>query len=175
MQCYIAKEQWRTACLAERGGGSVSGGSCKDNKPPECKGGPAQCYIVKQQFYQGCEAARQQQARQAEQDYVDSNSKTINEISGSDMDGVGKSLGGNSGKMDLGGSLGLSGYGWSRTCPALLAVDMGQWGEFAMDGDSICTLAQIPGNILVAFSLTVSVRYVFAWEGIWQYLYSPAS
>ena len=39
---------------------------------------------------------------------------------------------------------------------------MGKWGKFEMDGNSICTLAQILGNILVAFSLLFSVRYVFA-------------
>ncbi len=162
VQCYIAKEQWRTACLAERGGGSVSGGSCKDNKPPECKGDPTQCYIVKQQFYQGCEAARQQQARQAEQDYVNDNAKAIGEVAGSGMDDVAKGLEGNGKSIDLGSVLDLNGYGWSRTCPVIAPIDMGKWGKLEMDTSAMCVIAQIVGNIMVAMSLMFSVRYVFA-------------
>ena len=162
VQCYIAREQWRTACLAERGGGEVKGGSCRDNRPPECKGDATQCYIVKQQFYQGCEAARAQSDRDSEQNYVNGHGKTVDEVNGSSMGDAERGLNGNGKNIDLGGVLDLGGYGWSRTCPALQAVDMGKWGKFEMDGNSICTLAQILGNILVAFSLLFSVRYVFA-------------
>jgi len=162
VQCYIAREQWRTACLAERGGGEVKGGSCRDNRPPECKGDATQCYIVKQQFYQGCAAAQQQREREGEQNYVNSHGKTVDEVNGSGMGDAERGLNGNGKSIDLGGVLDLGGYGWSRTCPALQAVDMGKWGKFEMDGNSICTLAQILGNILVAFSLLFSVRYVFA-------------
>ena len=162
VQCYIAREQWRTACLAERGGGEVKGGSCRDNRPPECKGDATQCYIVKQQFYQGCEAARAQSDRDSEQNYVNGHGKTVDEVNGSSMGDAERGLNGNGKNIDLGGVLDLGGYGWSRTCPALQAVDMGKWGKFEMDGNSICTLAQILGNILVAFSLLFSVRYVFS-------------
>ena len=162
IQCYIAKEQWRTACLAERGHGTVTGGSCKDNKPPECKGDATQCYIVKQQFYQGCAAAQDKADRDAAQGYVDSNAKTIGEVSGSSMGDAGKGLEGNSQRIDLGKTLDLGGYGWSRTCPALPTVDMGKWGIFAMDSAPFCTIAQLIGNLLVAISLIFSVRYVFS-------------
>ena len=162
IQCYIAKEQWRTACLAERGHGTVTGGSCKDNKPPECKGDATQCYIVKQQFYQGCAAAQDKADRDAAQGYVDANAKTIGEVSGSSMGDAGKGLEGNSQRIDLGKTLDLGGYGWSRTCPALPTVDMGKWGIFAMDSAPFCTIAQLIGNLLVAISLIFSVRYVFS-------------
>ena len=78
------------------------------------------------------------------------------------MDDVAKGLEGNGKSIDLGSVLDLNGYGWSRTCPVIAPIDMGKWGKFEMDGNSICTLAQILGNILVAFSLLFSVRYVFA-------------
>lgn len=162
VQCYIAKEQWRTACLAERGGGEVKGGSCKDNKPPECKGDATQCYIVKQQFYQGCEAARAQADRDSEQDYVNDNAKAIGEVAGSGMDDVAKGLEGNGKSIDLGSVLDLNGYGWSRTCPVIAPIDMGKWGKLEMDTSAMCVIAQIVGNIMVAMSLMFSVRYVFA-------------
>ena len=162
MQCYIAREQWRTACLAERAGGSVSGGSCKDNRPPECKGDPTQCYIVKQQFYQGCEAAKAQADRDAAQGYVDANAKTIGEVTGTGMGDAESTLNGNGKSIDLGGVLDLGGYGWARTCPALPTADMGKWGRFEMDSTPFCTIAQLIGNILVAISLIFSVRYVFS-------------
>lgn len=162
VQCYIAREQWRTACLAERGGGTVKGGSCKDNKPPECKGDATQCYIVKQQFYQGCQAARAQSERDAEQDYVGDNAGTIGEIAGSSMGDAESGLKGNGKSIDLGNILDLGGYGWSRTCPALPSADMGKWGKFEMDGAPFCTIAQLIGNILVAITLLFSVRYVFS-------------
>lgn len=162
VQCYIAREQWRTACLAERGGGSVSGGSCKNNQPPECKGDPTQCYIVKQQFYQGCEAARAQQERDGMKDYVGSKGSVVAEVDGSSMDGVGKTLAGNSKKQNITDILDLGGYGWSRSCPTIAAVDMGKWGRFELDGAPACTIANLIGNILVALSLVFSVRYMFA-------------
>lgn len=162
VQCYIAKEQWRTACLAERGHGTVTGGSCKDNKPPECKGDATQCYIVKQQFYQGCEAARAQADRDSEQDYVNDNAKAIGEVAGSGMDDVAKGLEGNGKSIDLGSVLDLNGYGWSRTCPVIAPIDMGKWGKLEMDTSAMCVIAQIVGNIMVAMSLMFSVRYVFA-------------
>ena len=162
VQCYIAKEQWRTACLAERGGGSVSGGSCKNNQPPECKGDPTQCYIVKQQFYQGCEAARAQQERDGMKDYVGGKGSVVAEVDGSSMDGVGKTLAGNSREQNITDILDLGGYGWSRSCPAITAVDMGKWGRFELDGAPYCTIANLIGNILVALSLLFSVRYMFA-------------
>ena len=162
VQCYIAREQWRTACLAERGGGSVSGGSCKNNQPPECKGDPTQCYIVKQQFYQGCEAARAQQERDGIKDYVGGKSGVVAEVDGSSMDGVGKTLAGNSREQNITDILDLGGYGWSRSCPAITAVDMGKWGRFELDGAPYCTIANLIGNILVALSLLFSVRYMFA-------------
>ena len=162
VQCYIAREQWRTACLAERGGGSVSGGSCKNNQPPECKGDPTQCYIVKQQFYQGCEAARAQQERDGMKDYVGGKGGVVAEVDGSSMDGVGKTLAGNSREQNITDILDLGGYGWSRSCPAITAVDMGKWGRFELDGAPYCTIANLIGNILVALSLLFSVRYMFA-------------
>lgn len=162
VQCYIAKEQWRTACLAERGGGEVKGGSCKDNKPPECKGDATQCYIVKQQFYQGCEAARAQADRDSEQDYVNDNAKAIGEVAGSGMDDVAKGLEGNGKSIDLGSVLDLNGYGWSRTCPVIAPIDMGKWGKLEMDTSAMCVIAKIVGNIMVAMSLMFSVRYVLA-------------
>ena len=162
VQCYIAKEQWRTACLAERGGGSVSGGSCKNNQPPECKGDPTQCYIVKQQFYQGCEAARAQQERDGMKDYVGGKGSVVAEVDGSSMDGVGKTLAGNSKEQNITDILDLGGYGWSRSCPTIAAVDMGKWGRFELDGAPACTIANLIGNILVALSLLFSVRYMFA-------------
>ena len=162
VQCYIAREQWRTACLAERGGGSVSGGSCKNNQPPECKGDPTQCYIVKQQFYQGCEAARAQQERDGMKDYVGGKGGVVAEVDGSSMDGVGKTLAGNSREQNITDILDLGGYGWSRSCPAIAAVDMGKWGRFELDGAPACTIANLIGNILVALSLLFSVRYMFA-------------
>ena len=133
MQCYIAREQWRTACLAERGGGEVKGGSCRDNRPPECKGDATQCYIVKQQFYQGCAAAQQQRERESEQNYVNGHGKTVDEVNGSSMGDAERGLNGNGKSIDLGGVLDLGGYGWSRTCPALPSADMGKWGHFEMD------------------------------------------
>ena len=162
VQCYIAREQWRTACLAERGGGTVSGGSCKNNQPPECKGDPTQCYIVKQQFYQGCEAARAQQERDGMKDYVGGKGGVVAEVDGSSMDGVGKTLAGNSKEQNITDILDLGGYGWSRSCPTIAAVDMGKWGRFELDGAPACTIANLIGNILVALSLLFSVRYMFA-------------
>ena len=58
--------------------------------------------------------------------------------------------------------LDLGGYGWSRSCPTIAAVDMGKWGRFELDGAPACTIANLIGNILVALSLLFSVRYMFA-------------
>lgn len=53
VQCYIAVEQWRTACAATREGNKIEGGDSCD-KPIECKGDAVQCHIAKAQHDQMC-------------------------------------------------------------------------------------------------------------------------
>lgn len=58
VQCYIAREQWRTSCLAESGRTELGGkGDCKTGKKPVCRGDATTCYQLQLQFEQTCAAA----------------------------------------------------------------------------------------------------------------------
>ena len=57
MQCYIAREQWRSACLAEQGRTDIGRrGDCKTGQKPVCKGDAATCYQIEMQFEATCAA-----------------------------------------------------------------------------------------------------------------------
>lgn len=57
VQCYIAKEQWRSACFAEQGRSEIGQrGDCKTGKKPVCKGDVATCYQIEMQFEATCAA-----------------------------------------------------------------------------------------------------------------------
>ena len=58
VQCYIAREQWRTSCLAESGQTDLRAkGDCKTGKKPVCRGDATTCYQLQLQFEQTCAAA----------------------------------------------------------------------------------------------------------------------
>ena len=55
VQCYIAREQWRTSCLAESGRTDLAAkGDCKTGKKPVCHGDATTCYQLQLQFEQTC-------------------------------------------------------------------------------------------------------------------------
>ena len=57
VQCYIAREQWRTSCLAESGRTDLGAkGDCKTGKKPVCRGDATTCYQLQLQFEQTCAA-----------------------------------------------------------------------------------------------------------------------
>ena len=57
VQCYIAREQWRSACLAEQGRTDIGRrGDCKTGQKPVCKGDAATCYQIEMQFEATCAA-----------------------------------------------------------------------------------------------------------------------
>ena len=58
VQCYIAREQWRTSCIAESGQTDLRAkGDCKTGKKPVCRGDATTCYQLQLQFEQTCAAA----------------------------------------------------------------------------------------------------------------------
>lgn len=159
VQCYIAKEQWRTACLAERGGGSVKGGSCKENRPPECKGDPTQCYIVKQQFYQGCQSVRAQEQQQALENYGKGKEREFEQTLAEHGDPQGD-IDKSSTTINIARDLDTGGFGWTRSCPVMPTLNLGIFGEKEWRADIFCDLANILGHLAVLVTLVLSACYI---------------
>ena len=159
VQCYIAKEQWRTACLAEKGGTSLSGGSCRDNRPPECKGDEAQCYIVKQQFYQGCQAVRAQEQQQELENYGRGKERELAQTLAEHGDPAAE-MDKNSQTISVARDLDTDGFGWTRSCPVLPTLNLGVFGEKEWRADIFCSLANILGHLAVLVTLVLSARYI---------------
>lgn len=162
VQCYIAVEQWRTACAASGKNSSIKGGNCKTGTPPECKGDAAQCYIAEQQFINACEAQAQRDERAGLKSYADSKKGMISEVEGSSVEGAGQALKDNSGTLDLTNIIDRSGLGLGRSCPASPSVDAGIFGIFEIDYSLLCTMAQILGKVFSAMCMLFAVRYIFA-------------
>ena len=162
IQCYIAVEQWRTACATAGKQSEITSGNCKTNTPPECKGDATQCYISRQQFYAGCEAQAQRTERDGLKAYADGKSGIVSEVEGASADGVDSAIKGNSSSFDLSDIIDRSGFGWSRACPASASVDIGIFGTFDIDYSMLCTMAQILGNVFAVMSMLFAVRYIFA-------------
>ncbi len=161
VQCYIAREQWRSACLQEANAGRVRGeGDCRSGKPPECRGDEAQCYIVRKQFEQACALAAQNDRERANETYGKSKEgEAQSYIDGSGFDGIGSGVGKE--RINLPKTLNTSGYGFGRSCPALeYNVETRLFGSFVIDLSVLCRLAQFVGNVAVALTLLASARYI---------------
>lgn len=161
VQCYIAKEQWRSACFAEKNSGQIKGkGDCAKNIPPECRGDEAQCYIVRKQFEQACALAAQNDRERANETYGKSKEgEAQSYIDGSGFDGIGAGVGEE--RINLPKTLNTSGYGFGRSCPVLeYSVETRLFGSFVIDLSVLCRLAQFVGNVAVALTLLASARYI---------------
>ena len=154
VQCYIAKEQWRSACFAEKNSGQIKGkGDCAKNIPPECKGDEARCYIVRKEFEQSCAAQKEEGRMQEMERYGETTGKrTLDKLAAEagDPDKVGDVVkvkplnlpeGFNDNLVHIEGS-----------CPTLPEVKMGMFGTVQIPTDMICRLARIVGSVMVALS-----------------------
>ena len=154
MQCYIAKEQWRTACLAERNGSSVSGGGdC--SKPPQCKGDEAQCYMVKKQHEIACAAQRNDDRMKEIDDYGNKHRKFFDTLdtNGSE-EGITDSIGKQ--KIDLPKQLDTGIVRLPDQCPVIPPINMGIFGTAEIPTDQFCDFARTFGRVVLAITYIVA-------------------
>lgn len=153
IQCYIAREQWRTACAATGQNSKVEGnGDCKAKRPPECKGDATQCYMVKSRWAEACARAELESYGQGQSSVLE---KALGE--GGDAEGI---IGDNSSTINLPGQLDTAGFGWARTCPISSQIDLGIFGKHDWLADRFCAIANFVGHFLVLLTLIASARYI---------------
>ena len=154
VQCYIAKEQWRTACLAERNGSSVSGGGdC--SKPPQCKGDEAQCYMVKKQHEIACAAQHNEDRMKEIDDYGNKHRKFFDTLdtNGSE-EGITDSIGKQ--KIDLPKQLDTGIVRLPDQCPVIPPINMGIFGTAEIPTDQFCDFARTFGRVVLAITYIVA-------------------
>lgn len=153
IQCYIAREQWRTACAATGQNSKVEGnGDCKAKRPPECKGDATQCYMVKSRWAEACARAELESYGQGQSSALE---KALGESG--DPEGI---IGDNSSTINLPGQLDTAGFGWARTCPISNQIDLGIFGKHDWLADRFCAIANFAGQFLVLLILIASARYI---------------
>ena len=150
MQCFIAKEQWRTSCALL--GRKVEGGNCKTGQAPECKGDPAQCYMVKQHFLDRC-------SREAVENYGKDKADELQKELAKNGN-PGKAIKDASDTVKLPTQLDESGFGWSRSCPVDGEIDLGRFGKHSYRADLFCDFANLAGHLFVLLTLLFSGRYI---------------
>ena len=154
VQCYIAREQWRTACLAERNGSSVSGGGdC--SKPPQCKGDEAQCYMVKKQHEIACAAQRNDDRMKEIDDYGNKHRKFFDALdtNGSE-EGITDSIGKQ--QIDLPKQLDTGIVRLPDQCPVIPPINMGIFGTAEIPTDQFCDFARTFGRVVLAITYIVA-------------------
>lgn len=158
IQCYIAKEQWRTACLAERNGSSVSGGGdC--SKLPECRGDEAQCYVVKKQHEIACAAKRNNDRMQEIDDFGSKNRKFFDTLDANgDEKGITESIGKD--KIDLPKQFDTGIVRLPSQCPVIPPVNMGIFGVAEIPTDQFCDFARTFGRVMLAITYIVAFGIV---------------
>lgn len=158
IQCYIAKEQWRTACLAERNGSSVSGGGdC--SKLPECRGDEAQCYVVKKQHEIACAAKRNNDRMQEIDDFGSKNRKFFDTLDANgDEKGITESIGKD--KIDLPKQFDTGIVRLPNQCPVIPPVNMGIFGVAEIPTDQFCDFARTFGRVMLAITYIVAFGIV---------------
>ena len=154
VQCYIAKEQWRTACLAERNGSSVSGGGdC--SKPPQCKGDEAQCYVVKKQHEIACATQRNNDRMKEIDDYGNKHRKFFDVLdTNGDEKGITDSIGKD--KIDLPKQFDTGIVRLPSQCPVIPPINMGIFGTAEVPTEQFCDFARTVGRIMLAITYIVA-------------------
>ena len=155
IQCYIAVEQWRTACATAGKQTEISSGNCKTNTPPECKGDAAQCYIAGQQWRQSCAAAAAQERAESLEEYGKGQQSYLDQLArDGNPDGILDGV--KTEKIDLTGKLRTDLIRLGDTCPSSPVVDLGIFGKHELSTDQLCDALRTFGRILLALS------YLFA-------------
>ena len=154
VQCYIAKEQWRTACLAERNGSSVSGGGdC--SKPPQCKGDEAQCYVVKKQHEIACATQRNNDRMKEIDDFGNKHRKFFDTLdTNGDEKGITDSIGKD--KIDLPKQFDTGIVRLPTQCPVIPPINMGIFGTAEVPTEQFCDFARTFGRIMLAITYIVA-------------------